>query len=136
MSDRPADQATPPAATLAAPLAVSLAASLAASLAVSLAGCLPEPALTYPAPALDFGSPAAPLAPRLDAEPPALGEDLAAPDEGVDMTPDPPAPTPRLTTMGVGWVGAPPPPRAPGAVRLLGSFEWSSGALPAPPPRP
>ena len=106
--------------------------ALCALCALPLEGCLEEPKLTYPAPSLDFGAPAAPLAPRLDPDPSPELPDLSVPDmDPVDQ--GPPLGPPRLRSLGLSWVGA--PQERAGAngseARLEGSFEWVSGALEA-----
>ena len=106
--------------------------ALCALCALSLEGCLDEPKLTYPAPSLDFGAPAAPLTPRLEPDPPAGDPDLDAPDmDPVDQ--GPPIGPPVLRTLGLSWVGAPQgrASAGEGEARLEGSFEWVSGVLEA-----
>jgi hypothetical protein len=127
MRSRTPRQATPrPPTALSARL--TLCGACALSLAGALTGCLSEPSLTYPEPPLDFGTPAAPLTPRLEPEPAVEPADMMVMP---DMTPDGEVPdvAPQLRSLGVDWVGEVTPPLTPGEARVVGSFEWVSGAL-------
>ena len=100
---------------------------------IGLIGCVDQPTLSYPNPALvDFSTPETPIIPRSDALPPPVDIDMMVVQEldmEVDLDQDSPK-DPRLRTRSLDWVQSPMNTRRINEKRVVGRFLWTRSNTP------